>query len=249
MFFLSKYFLSPKIWIGMYLFALRDGIYMILTQDRQSYDNGELICLVALGPFAAFIFAFIFGNTNLIVQRALALETRHHEHMSFIRSAMDSLGLPKELQFRITSYHHYLRLHHNPSAYDSLFKGLSVNLLVELKLFLFRQLFISATFFKDCSSSLIQQIVLTLQECTYSPGDIIILRGQIGREVFFIVKGKCEVLNEFGLPFVTLKHGDYFGEIAMLYEQRRGATVRASTYCVLGRLDKTAFDRYFFSKK
>ena len=38
--------------------------------------------------------------------------------------------LCQDLQMRIVSYHHYLHVHHNPTAYDALFAGLSVNLQV-----------------------------------------------------------------------------------------------------------------------
>merc|ERR1719316_2661345 len=120
--------------------------------------------------------------------------------MAFIRSAMDSLSLPGDLQLRIVAYHHYLHVHHNATAYDCLFNGLSLNLLVELKLHLFRQLFIAAPFFKDASPQLIQETVLALMECTYSPGDIVILKDSIGHEMFFIVKGKCEVLSSANSP-------------------------------------------------
>jgi len=147
------------------------------------------------------------------------------------------------LQKRILTYHHYLHVHHNPVAYDALFTGLSATLLVELKLFLFRELFMEkASFFRDCHPDLIQKIVIGLKECTYSPGDIIILKGWIGDSMFFIVKGKCDVLNQNNCAVAMLQSGDHFGEIALIYDIERNATVRAATYCVLGKLEKTAYD-------
>eukprot|EP00397_Hematodinium_sp_SG-2012_P002213 GEMP01002219.1.p1 GENE.GEMP01002219.1~~GEMP01002219.1.p1 ORF type:complete len:860 (+),score=99.70 GEMP01002219.1:67-2646(+) len=230
--------------LSWYLIALRDGLFMVAAQDRQFVaKDGEFIVLCIIGPAAAFYFAYVFGNTTVLITRSLALQTQHCSHMAFIRSAMDSLDLPTELQRRIVSYHHYLHVHHNPTAYDALFTGLSVNLLIELKLFLFRQLFMEkASFFRHCHPDLIQKIVIGLKECTYSPGDIIILRGWIGDSMFFIVKGKCDVLNQNNVPVAALQSGDHFGEIALIYEQERNATVRAATYCVLGKLDKSAYD-------
>ena len=144
-----------------------------------------------IGPIAFFFFAYIFGKTSVLVQRSLAVQTKHHERMSFIRSAMSSLGLPSELRMRIESYHHYMHVNHNPIAYESLFSGLSEYLLIELKLFLFRQLFVSSDLFKDSDPNLIQRLVLTLTECTFCPGDVIILKGAVGAEMFFIVGVWC----------------------------------------------------------
>ena len=41
----------------------------------------------------------------------------------------------------------------------------------------------------------------------------------------------------------TLSDGDFFGELALLHQQRRTATVRAVGYCDLYVLDQEAFDR------
>ena len=64
---------------------------------------------------------------------------------------MLSLRLPTALQQRILKYHNYLAAHHNQAAYRALFTQLSLNLIVELKLFLFRQLINEAPFFEDIS--------------------------------------------------------------------------------------------------
>jgi len=80
-----------------YFIALRDGLYMVSAQDRQHIaKDGEFVTLCIIGPFAAFFFAYVFGNTTVLITRSLALQTQHCSHMAFIRSAMDSLGLPKE---------------------------------------------------------------------------------------------------------------------------------------------------------
>ena len=224
-----------------YLYCLRDGIFLVVAQDREAFEDAEFVFLLIMGPFAFFFFAYIFGKTSVLVQRSLAVQTKHHESMSFIRSAMNSLALPKDLRLRIESYHHYMHVHHNPVAYQSLFDGLSEYLLIELKLFLFRQLFVSSDLFQDSDPKLIQQLVTALTECTFCPGDVIILRGAMGREMFFIVKGKCEVLNDNNVPVVILRNGQYFGEIALLMEQRRSATIRAASFCILGKLTKQSF--------
>ena len=71
---------------------------------------------------------------------------------------------------------------------------------------------------------------------------MIILKGAIGSEMFFIVKGKCEVLNEKNYPVAILRSGQYFGEIALIKEQTRMATIRAATFCILGKLTKQRFE-------
>lgn len=66
---------------------------------------------------------------------------------------------------------------------------------------------------------------------TFSPGDIICCEGDTGDVVFFVADGQVDIFNQ--LDGETERHlhyagpGEYFGEIAILQEGPRVATVRA----------------------
>lgn len=61
--------------------------------------------------------------------------------------------------------------------------------------------------------------------------------------MFFIQRGHCEVLNdETGETLVELGEGQYFGEVAILCEARRNATVRSITEVDLLILTKADLD-------
>lgn len=67
-------------------------------------------------------------------------------------------------------------------------------------------------------------------EKTYKDGEVIIRRGDAGREMFIIQKGEAEVtttVNGKEMSLATLKRGDFFGEMSLLEEMPRSATVRA----------------------
>jgi Na+:H+ antiporter len=73
------------------------------------------------------------------------------------------------------------------------------------------------------------------------PGEKIIEQGRIGTRMFFIAAGSVDV----HLPnaVVTLSAGDYFGEMALVTNERRNADVVAKGFCHFLVLDRRVFRR------
>jgi len=79
----------------------------------------------------------------------------------------------------------------------------------------------------------------------FAPGDIVLKEGDEADRFYMVIKGEAEashrepdgsqvVINRFG-------PGDYFGEIGILNDARRAATIRAKTSLELMALDRDAF--------
>ena len=64
-----------------------------------------------------------------------------------------------------------------------------------------------------------------------SLGDIIIKEGTIGTKMYFIQEGIVDIVMSDGEVATSLSDGSYFGEICLLTNARRVASVRAETYC------------------
>jgi CRP-like cAMP-binding protein len=79
-------------------------------------------------------------------------------------------------------------------------------------------------------------------------GKKIIVEGDKGTEFFTIVKGKVNVTKRLKSgaqrSVATLEIGDSFGEVALIEDTYRTATVRAITKTFLIKLDKKGFDKF-----
>jgi Ca2+-binding EF-hand superfamily protein/CRP-like cAMP-binding protein len=73
---------------------------------------------------------------------------------------------------------------------------------------------------------------------------VIIRKGEVGNEMFFLVSGRAEIMvRSLSDPAVAEKEpGSFFGESALLNAEPRNAYVRAKTECVLYVLSKESLD-------
>jgi len=94
--------------------------------------------------------------------------------------------------------------------------------------------------FSRLTPSVLTDVANKMELRQFSVGDEIIRQGEIGKEFFVIARGDVEILVD-DKRVNTLGAGSFFGEVALLKEQPRNATVRALEDVVCFILDKQEF--------
>ena len=85
--------------------------------------------------------------------------------------------------------------------------------------------------FEDLDDRSINAIANAVVEQSYAPGQDILREGDSGVGAYIIRSGRCEVFQKRGGEQVRLAElgpGDFFGDMALLDEFPRSATVRAA---------------------
>jgi CRP-like cAMP-binding protein len=85
--------------------------------------------------------------------------------------------------------------------------------------------------FADLDRREVQQIARLFKERRFSQGETVAREGSGGAAFFLIESGEATV-SVRGKQRATLKPGDYFGEIALIDEGARSATITASSELV-----------------
>lgn len=98
--------------------------------------------------------------------------------------------------------------------------------------------------FAELSPRSLSEVADKMQAVLYSAGSVIIRQGDVGKEFFLIRKGSVDVRQTVGSTekqVATLNDGDFFGEVALLEDRPRNATVVAKTETLCYTLGKDDF--------
>jgi CRP-like cAMP-binding protein len=100
--------------------------------------------------------------------------------------------------------------------------------------------------FGGFSEDELRAVIARLRLVSFEPGDIVVTEGQPGDSLFVLTTGvlKAHVRDQSGrnVPVREMPEGSFFGEISMLCERPRSATVTCATRCEMLALDRAAFD-------
>ena len=199
-----------------------------------------------------FLVALLMSELNVFVFGKKQGSAAFQRKVDRVNYEMEYYEIPDHLQMQVKAFYDYVWIHQK--QYDDRVALLSddqmsTDLKRKLALHLFKDVISHISIFSDIDDLLLGQICLSLRSRIFLPGDIIIHKGDIGKELFIITKGVVEVLRD-DLPLekrlsassIFLESGSFFGEIALIMETRRTCSVQAKTVCDVNTLDQLTFD-------
>lgn len=95
--------------------------------------------------------------------------------------------------------------------------------------------------FEDMEEGQRRQLAQALTTLYVQPGDVLLRRGEVPRNVFFIASGAVE--SEIAGQKLLLGRGEMFGQLAILMRKTRRAQITAITHGTLLALDEMRFKR------
>ncbi|OWF56739.1 potassium/sodium hyperpolarization-activated cyclic nucleotide-gated channel 3-like isoform X3 [Mizuhopecten yessoensis] len=177
----------------------------------------------------ATCYALFLGHTTTIIQSFDTSRRLYNEKFKQVEEYMIYRKLPRRLRQKISEYYEH---RYQGKMFDE------ENILMELNECLrqdiinhnCRALVKSVPFFTNADPQFVSEVISKLIFEVYQPGDFIIREGTMGTKMYFISEGIVDIITIDNEVATSLSDGSYFGEICLLTNAKRVASVRAETY-------------------
>lgn len=236
--------LEHAFWLEQYSWALFKAMSHMLCIGYGRFPPQSLtdMWLTMLSMISgATCYALFLGHATNLIQSLDSSRRQYREKVKQVEEYMAYRKLPREMRQRITEYFEH-RYQGKFFDEECILGELSEKLREDVINYNCRSLVASVPFFANADSNFVSDVVTKLKYEVFQPGDIIIKEGTIGSKMYFIQEGIVDIVMANGDVATSLSDGSYFGEICLLTNARRVASVRAETYCNLFSLSVDHFN-------
>ncbi|KAF7258585.1 hypothetical protein EG68_04037 [Paragonimus skrjabini miyazakii] len=188
----------------------------------------------------ATCYALFVGHAAALIQSFDASKRKYREMLKQVEEYMAYKKYPRSLRQRIQGYYEH-RYKGKMFNEKEILEELSECLREQIINYNCRALVATVPIFANADQNFVSEVVVRLRQEVFQPGDLIIREGTLGNKMYFIQEGMVNIITKSGIIATRLSDGCYFGEICLLTNARRVATVQAETYCTLYSLDQKNF--------
>ncbi len=228
-----------------------DAFYWTITTittigygDRTPQGTLQILFVILIQILGAGMYGLVIGNIANLIANIDVAKTQYKEKLDKINTFLKYRSIPYSLQKKINEYYNYLWESRRGYDESSVLADLPGPLKESVSLYLNKDIIQKVPIFEAASKDLIKEVVMNMEPVVFTPGDYIVRAGEVGFDMFFISRGRVDVMSaDEKTNYATLTAGQFFGEIALLLSMPRNATIKAQEYCDLYRLEKEIFDR------
>ncbi|XP_076272344.1 cyclic nucleotide-gated ion channel subunit A isoform X3 [Rhynchophorus ferrugineus] len=218
-------------------------------------NDAEYLFVVADFLAGVLIFATIVGNIGSMISNMNVARVDFQNRMDGVKQYMAFRKVGRELEARVIRWFAYTWQESGALDEERVLSALPDKLKAEIAIRVHLDTLRKVRIFQDCEPGLLEALVLKLKLQTvadlidvlqvFSPGDYICRKGDVGKEMYIVKRGRLQVVADDGYTVLaTLGAGSVFGEVSVLdiagnrTGNRRTANVRSLGYSDLFCLAK-----------
>ncbi len=225
------------------------AIYFIVT-TMATVGYGDITPSTNMGRlFAMLIMIIGVGGYSLLVAQISKTLLEHDKRktqtqyrLAVLESFLRHYEIPVALQKSVYGFYNHLLSHQMNDVEEEILNTLPTALQSELKIYMNVKPLAHVSLFKNCEASCIIEASGYLEHVYFSPGETIVAKGDTGAEMFVVGHGSVTVIKNEAVVAI-LHDGDCFGELSLIFDGVRQATIKAKSYCDLFKLSRENFQK------
>ncbi|XP_024081280.1 cyclic nucleotide-gated cation channel subunit A isoform X2 [Cimex lectularius] len=230
-----------------YIYSFYWSTLTLTTIGETPQPENDLEYLFVVADFLAgvLIFATIVGNIGSMISNMNVARVEFQNKMDGVKQYMAFRRVSKELEARVIRWFAYTWANKQALDEDRVLAALPDKLKAEIAIHVHLDTLRQVRIFQDCEPGLLEELVLKLRLQVFSPGDYICRKGDVGKEMYIVKRGRLSVVaDDEKTVLATLGAGSVFGEVSVLdiagnkTGNRRTANVRSLGYSDLFCLGK-----------
>lgn len=236
-----------KTLIRQYIYCFYWSTLTLTTIGETPQPENDFEYLFVVVDFLAgvLIFATIVGNIGSMITNMNVARVEFQNKMDGVKQYMAFRRISRELEARVIRWFAYTWANKQALDEDRVLSALPDKLKAEIAIHVHLDTLKKVRIFQDCEPGLLEELVLKLRLQVFSPGDYICRKGDVGKEMYIVKRGKLSVVtDDERTVLATLSAGSVFGEVSVLdiagnkTGNRRTANVRSLGYSDLFCLAK-----------
>jgi CRP-like cAMP-binding protein len=228
-----------------YWFCFYHSVFLLVGIEISVTNEDEYAFAVFFYILGAMITAVVIGQMAEISSNLNRKASRFAEIADNANSAMKNMNLPNDLQLKIFDYliatQNILEFKEQLEAFEQI---IPPTVQQEVRANIYKGIVQLNSLFRE-STQLADDLTKFFKSKFHQPDEAVVSFRENSISMFFIASGKCEVeiLDEQGVAHLVryLRDGDYFGELGLVYNTKRTATVTTSVYSSLAEISKLDF--------
>lgn len=255
---LNRDWLPPMdyVWVGtefyewslemQYCSSMYHAVLLLTGNDVGPRGYAQLIFASWSITLGAIINANIFGELAVILATMNRNAAVFQAKLDVANAAMKNLSLPEKLQVQVSGFLTYSKsLLESQEELEAFLQMISPSLRQKVLKHIFNDVLHKNPVL--CKNTyLIEFVIKNLNTNIFLPEYSVVTQGEKGDSMYFISKGEWEVTvtDHKGVKSnpPALKDGDLFGEIALMLNCNRTATVKTKIYSLIASLRRNEFD-------
>ncbi|KAJ3156239.1 anaphase-promoting complex subunit Hcn1 [Geranomyces michiganensis] len=210
---------------------------------------GEQWNLILSAIISAGLHGAVLGTVSALINSLDPLGRMYKQKIEEVNEYMKYKGIGVDIRKKVREYFH---LKYRGKYFDEahILHELNDSLRQEIVIHNCRELITQVSFLcrnvgDGRDENFLGRIAMALKPVYYVTGDTIFEQGRVGNEMYFIIFGSVEVIIG-GRQIGSLTSGAFFGEVALLGQTPRTATIKAVSNVMAYQFDGSDFDTILF---